>query len=150
MTHMCVVPGYLDPELELWIFVWSVSEEILQLSNIVHKQSSGRAWPLHRYKQGENNAIVSRVVQSFWCVCALWWRPPAKTLWYSDLGKSEVNPLNGKALWPSHQCTICCLHSMLSFQPNKLNLKFMCWYTIQHLLVPPCSVGWKPWFSRKP
>ena len=61
-VNMCVVPGSLDPELELWIFVWSVSEEILQLSNIVHKQSSGRAWPLHRYKQGENNAIVSKVI----------------------------------------------------------------------------------------
>ena len=50
------------------------------------------------------------------------------------------------------QCTMCCLGSMFSFQPNKLRhiLKFVSWYIIQHIFVPACSVGRKTWFSRKP
>ena len=50
------------------------------------------------------------------------------------------------------QCTMCCLGSMFSFQPNKLRhiLKFMSWYTIEHIFVPACSVGRKTWFLRKP
>ena len=51
-----------------------------------------------------------------------------------------------------HHCTMCCLGSMFSFQPNKLRhiLKFMSWYTIEHIFVPACSVGRKTWFLRKP
>ena len=53
---------------------------------------------------------------------------------------------------PLLQCTMCCLGSMFSFQPNKLRhiLKFMFWYTIEHIFVPACSVGRKTWFLRKP
>ena len=65
---MCVAPCSLDPELDLWSFVWSVSVEILHLSNIVNNQSSGRAWHLRRYQQGEINPIVSKVGQPFWCL----------------------------------------------------------------------------------
>ena len=51
-----------------------------------------------------------------------------------------------------HQCTMCILGSMFSFQPNKPRhiLKFVSWYIIQHIFVPACSVGRKTWFSRKP
>ena len=51
-----------------------------------------------------------------------------------------------------NQCTMCTLSSMFSFQPNKLRhiLKFMSWYTIEHIFVPACSVGRKTWFLRKP
>ena len=47
------------------------------------------------------------------------------------------------------QCTICCLCSMFSSQPNKLRhiIRFMPWYNIQHIFVPACSVGRKTWFS---
>ena len=64
---------------------------------------------------------------------------------------------NGSFLWKQSpitavHCTMCCLGSMFSFQPNKLRhiLKFMSWYIIQHIFVPACSVGRKTWFSRKP
>ena len=48
------------------------------------------------------------------------------------------------------QCTMCCLCSMFSSQPNKLRhiLKIMSWYIIQHIC--PRLFGWKTWFSRKP
>ena len=51
-----------------------------------------------------------------------------------------------------YQCTMWCLGSMFSFQPNKLRhiLKFMSWYIIQHIFVPACPVVRKTWFSRKP
>ena len=39
-------------------------------------------------------------------------------------------------------CTMCCLVSMFSSQPNKLRhiLKFVFWYTILHIFVPACSI----------
>ena len=48
------------------------------------------------------------------------------------------------------RCTMCCLRSMFSFQPNKLRhiLKFISWYIIQHIFVPTCLVGRKTWFSN--
>ena len=41
------------------------------------------------------------------------------------------------------QCTMCCLCSLSSSQPNKLRhiLKFVSWYPIQHIFVPACSIA---------
>ena len=84
-----------------------------------------------------------------------------KLLPYNKHQKVHIKPL-GKELWKAkplekvlpiqRHCTMCCLGSMFSFQPNKLRhiLKFMTWYIIQHIFVPACSVGRKTWFSRKP
>ena len=40
-------------------------------------------------------------------------------------------------------CTMCCLCSLSSSQPNKLRhiLKFVSWYPIQHIFVPACSIA---------
>ena len=45
-----------------------------------------------------------------------------------------------------HQCTICCLDSMFTFQPKKLRytLRFVSWYAIY-----ACLVGRQTLFSRK-
>ena len=42
-----------------------------------------------------------------------------------------------------HHCTMCCLGSLSSSQPNKLRhiLKFLSWYPIQHIFVPACSIA---------
>ena len=56
---------------------------------------------------------------------------------------SEANPLNGKAFWLSHQCTMSCLYSMLSFQPNKVRhiLKFMVLIYLSTYICPTLF-GW--------
>ena len=47
------------------------------------------------------------------------------------------------SLRESLQCTMCCLGSLSSSQPNKLRhiLKFLSWYPIQHIFVPACSIA---------
>ena len=66
-----------------------------------------------------------------------------------------------KTFW--QQCTMCCLGSMISSQPNKLRpvLKFVFWYPIQHIFVLACPIARKRynflcelqtlnrWFSQK-
>ena len=64
--------------------------------------------------------------------------------WKSDIHSPTVIR---KGSLSAVQCTMCYLGSTFSFQPNKLRhlLKFMFWYTIEHIFVPACSVGRKTW-----